>query len=69
MDKVTIKIPRPLYNTISQVIQDTGFSSVTDFIVWVLRDVVSSGSIEHEGRLSRTEIEAIRRRLESLGYL
>ena len=88
---VTLKIPRPLYNQLKQVIEGSGFHSVTEFAVYVLRDLVS-----HHGRtgqapgiaatetstaagsatpspdvdpLSPDEIEAIRQRLTSLGYL
>jgi hypothetical protein len=88
---VTLKIPRPLYQQLKQVIQGSGFHSVTEFAVYVLRDLVS-----HRGRIDRAttaadvavtappppdragdavdpltpdEIDAIRRRLESLGYL
>ena len=87
-DQVTLKIPRPLYEQLKQVIAGSGFHSVTEFAVYVLRDLVS-----HHGRgegvpgvpasgtgaatdsesevqpLSPEEIEAIRKRLESLGYL
>lgn len=41
-DKVTIKIPRPLYNHIKIIKENLGFNSVTDFIVYVLRNIVSS---------------------------
>ncbi len=79
-DSVTLKIPRPLYEQLKQVIAGSGFHSVTEFAVYVLRDLVS-----HHGRgiaalrperqpaevdpLSPEEIEAIRARLSSLGYL
>jgi metal-responsive CopG/Arc/MetJ family transcriptional regulator len=39
---VTIKIPRQLYEKLQVVIADTGFHSVTEFIVYVLRDLVST---------------------------
>ncbi len=38
--KVTVKIPRPLYRKIQQVVEGSGFSSPTDFIVFVLRDLM-----------------------------
>jgi len=41
-NKVTIKIPRPLYNHIKLIKGNLGFNSVTDFIVYVLRNIVSS---------------------------
>ena len=83
---VTLKIPRPLYERLKVVIEDSGFHSVTEFAVYVLRDLVShhaaGDSIPGVGTpnekpaqqpdvdpLSPQEIEAIRQRLESLGYL
>jgi hypothetical protein len=71
-DAVTLKIPRPLYERLKQVIQGSGFHSVTEFAVYVLRDLASH---HEEARpteaepLTPSEIEAIRKRLESLGYL
>ncbi len=41
--KVTLKIPKPLYDHIKQLIAGSGFNSVTDFVVFVLRDVVYEG--------------------------
>jgi Arc/MetJ-type ribon-helix-helix transcriptional regulator len=79
---VTLKIPRPLYERLKQVIEGSGFHSVTEFVVYVLRDLAShherpgavpperaSAPAEEVEPLSPEEIEAIRRRLESLGYL
>ena len=76
---VTLKIPRPLYEQLKQVIQGSGFHSVTEFAVYVLRDLIShhpggplGGPAPAEDEiqpLSPDEIEAIRKRLESLGYL
>ncbi len=68
-EKVTIKIPRPLYENLSEVIKGSGFNSVTEFIVYVLRDLVSSRSAKKEPTLSTGEIEIIKNRLKSLGYL
>jgi hypothetical protein len=79
---VTLKIPRPLYQQLKQVITGSGFHSVTEFAVYVLRDLVShhAGTArslkplerapgEDVEPLSPDEIEAIRQRLSSLGYL
>jgi hypothetical protein len=80
-NQVTLKIPRPLYEQLKQVIQESGFHSVTEFAVYVLRDLVSHhrGSLPAKEAdkhvpteaepLSTAEIEAIRQRLQSLGYL
>ncbi len=66
--KVTIKIPRPLYNRIKSIVEGSGFNSATDFIVYILRDLVSSTSFNEE-QLSKDEMNAIRKRLKTLGYL
>jgi Arc/MetJ-type ribon-helix-helix transcriptional regulator len=68
-DKVTIKIPRELYQKLSQLIARTGFSSVTEFIVFVIRSLASSGEIKGEDKLTEEEVKAVRERLRRLGYL
>jgi hypothetical protein len=68
-DDVTLKIPRPLYERLRQVIEGTGFHSVTEFSVYVLRDLVSSQPASADDGLTSEEVAAIRRRLRSLGYL
>ena len=68
-DKVTIKIPRELYQRLGQMIAGTGFSSVNEFIVFVMRNLASSGEIKGEDNLTAEEVRAIRERLKKLGYL
>jgi Arc/MetJ-type ribon-helix-helix transcriptional regulator len=68
--KVTVKIPRPLYRKVQQVVDGSGFSSPTDFIVYVLRDVMG----EHDPKAakesySEAELEDVKRKLKNLGYL
>jgi metal-responsive CopG/Arc/MetJ family transcriptional regulator len=67
--KVTIKIPKPLYENLSDIIEGSGFNSVTEFIVYILRDLISSRSIKTEPSLSKKEIEMVKKRLKSIGYL
>lgn len=70
VDDVTLKIPRPLYERLRQVIEGTGFRSVTEFSVYVLRDLASSPTpAAEEDGLTHEEVAAIRRRLHALGYL
>lgn len=68
-DDVTLKIPRPLYERLRQVIEGTGFRSVTEFAVFVLRDLAAAGDAGRDDGLSSEEVAAIRRRLRALGYL
>jgi Arc/MetJ-type ribon-helix-helix transcriptional regulator len=66
-DRVTLKIPRPLYEKIKIVIEGSGFSSVNEFVVYILRDLLSvTGTSKKD--LSSQEVDAIRKRLENLGY-
>lgn len=82
---VTLKIPRQLYEKLQVIIADTGFHSVTEFVVYVLRDLVSteaavteaaptpakqeSNSTPAGGELTAEEVRLIRKRLRDLGYL
>lgn len=67
---VTLKIPRPLYERLAHVIEDTGFRSVTEFAVYVLRDLVATHD-QHAPRADMTdeELAEVRGRLRALGYL
>jgi hypothetical protein len=68
--KVTLKIPAELYEKLSELIDNTGFRSVTEFAVYVLRDIAAGGKLEQETPgLTAHEIETIRQRLRSLGYI
>lgn len=61
--KVTIKIPRQLYRQIKKMNKGTGFNSVTDFVVFVLRDLVL------KKRRKQTKItEKLKEDLKKLGY-
>ena len=68
--KVTVKIPRPLYRKVQQVVEGSGFSSPTEFIVYVLRDVLGERREQGAmGTFSESELADIKRKLKNLGYL
>ena len=66
--KDTIKIPRPLYHNLQFIVEQSGFDSVTDCVVYGLRDLVASAAHDPETPLSKDELELVRRHLRSLGY-
>ena len=66
--KVTVKIPRPLYRKVQQVVEDSGFNSPTDFIVYVLRDLMGEAE-EHPREFTHEELQDVKRKLKNLGYL
>jgi hypothetical protein len=67
--KVTIKIPRPLYKKISQVIVNSGYNSVTDFVVYVLRDMMACRRIDPQDTYGPNELTQVKAHLRALGYL
>lgn len=68
---VTLKIPGELYDNIAKLIEGTGFRSVTEFAIHVLRDVAAGGKLQKDETTGLTahEIQIIRDRLKALGYL
>jgi len=67
-DRVTLKIPRPLYNTLKRAIEGTGYRSVNEFVVHVLRDLAADLPSQPRAMTS-DEVDRIRQRLRNLGYL
>jgi Arc/MetJ-type ribon-helix-helix transcriptional regulator len=73
--KVTVKIPRPLYRKVQQVVEGSGFNSPTDFIVYVLRDLMGEAEAHTNENavqvtdFSQEELDDVKRKLKNLGYL
>jgi Arc/MetJ-type ribon-helix-helix transcriptional regulator len=65
----SISIPVEMHKEIEKLIKNTNFVSVSDFIKHLLRDIIASGDISRESRLTPREVELVRRRLRSLGYI
>ena len=67
----TVSIPVTLYNRIKDLIKDTGFTSVSQFVTYILREVVAS--MEREKLESQVVSEEDKRKiiekLKRLGYL
>lgn len=61
----TISIPSQLFEKVEQHIEDTGFPSVSSYVAFILRILISSS-----GRKSKADYETkiIRKKLEELGY-
>ena len=66
----TVSIPIQLYEKIKQRIEGTGFTSVSDYVTYVLREVLASlEEEEKEEAFSKEEEEKVKERLRALGYL
>jgi len=74
MDKerkyTTVSIPKPLYDKIKKRIEGTGFTSVSDYVVYVLRELLASlEEGENEEPFTEKEGEKIKEKLRALGYI
>jgi len=67
----TVSIPVTLYRRIRELIEGTGFTSVSQFVIYILREVISSMEDDKLRSQSLPEDEKLRiiERLKKLGYL
>ena len=66
----TISMPTHLAVKIKKRIEGTGFTSVSDYVTYVLREVLASLEEEDkEKAFSREEEKKVKDRLRALGYL
>jgi hypothetical protein len=65
----TISIPTPLALKIKKRIEGTGFTSLSSYVTYVLREVLSGTEEEHEEAFSKEDEERVKDRLRALGYL
>ncbi|PNX51401.1 MAG: CopG family transcriptional regulator [Thermoplasmata archaeon M8B2D] len=65
----TISIPTPLAEKIKKRIKGTGFTSLSSYVTYVLREVLSGIEEEQEEAFSKEDEERVKDRLRSLGYL
>ncbi len=60
----TITIPAPLFERLRERIKTTGFSSVSDYVTYVMRETVSEEALRKGGK----ETEGVLEKLRALGY-
>ena len=67
----TISIPVQLNEKIKNKIKGTGFHSVSSYVTYVLRQIVSESSEEKKDNsaFSKEEEEKVKERLRGFGYL
>ncbi len=65
----TVSIPTPLFLKIKKRIKDTGFTSVSSYVTYVLREIISEEVEEQEEPFSAEDEERVKQRLRALGYL
>lgn len=71
VEYTTVSIPKVLVEKVKERMKGTGFSSVSSYVTYVLRQVLSS--IEEEERtkeaFTKEEEEKVKQRLRDLGYI
>lgn len=65
----TISIPTQLAEKIKKRIQGTGFTSLSSYVTYVLREVISGADTETSEEFSKEDEDRVKARLRSLGYL
>jgi len=68
-DKSTLRIPSLLKEQLEELIEGTDFNSVTEFAVFSLREIVAAHKAADNTEYSPEELERVKGRLKSLGYL
>jgi Arc/MetJ-type ribon-helix-helix transcriptional regulator len=64
----TVSIPTPLFKKIEARIQGTGFTSVSSYVAYVLREIIAEEEAEEEP-FSDEDKERVKERLRALGYI
>jgi Arc/MetJ-type ribon-helix-helix transcriptional regulator len=65
----SVSIPTPLFEKVKKRIEGTGFTSVSSYVVYVLREVLAEEAVDEQEAFSREDEERVKERLRSLGYL
>ena len=68
MKYTTVFIPTPLFKKIEERIKGTGFTSVSSYVTYVLREIIAEDE-ESEEAFSKEDEERVKERLRALGYL
>ncbi|MFW9988145.1 MAG: CopG family transcriptional regulator [Candidatus Odinarchaeota archaeon] len=71
VEYTTVSIPKVLAEKIKERMKGTGFSSVSSYVTYVLRQVLSSIEEEEKSKQAFTEEEEekVKQRLRDLGYI
>jgi len=67
----TVSIPKPLIKKIKERMEGTGFPSVSSYVTYVLRQVISSIEEDEKSKqaFSKEDEEKVKQRLRDLGYI
>ena len=71
VDYTTVSIPKILAEKIKDRMKGTGFSSVSSYVTYVLRQILSSIKEEEKSKqaFTKEEEDKVKQRLRDLGYI
>ena len=64
----TVSIPTPLFRKVEERIKGTGFTSVSSYVTYVLREIVAEEEDQAEP-FTKEDEERVKERLRALGYI
>ncbi|MDI9643361.1 MAG: CopG family transcriptional regulator [Archaeoglobales archaeon] len=64
-----ISIPKTLYEKIKARIEGTDFDSVSEYVTYVVREVLANLEEEKDITLTKEEEDKVKERLKALGYI
>ncbi|MGC8647723.1 MAG: ribbon-helix-helix domain-containing protein [Candidatus Micrarchaeia archaeon] len=64
----TITIPKPMYEKLLKIIENTGFSSVSDYVTYIIRETIAEIEEGKDSADAKEKSEIIKK-LHALGYL
>ncbi|MBS3795097.1 MAG: CopG family transcriptional regulator [Candidatus Thorarchaeota archaeon] len=66
----SVSVPVPLFNKIENRIEGTGFTSVSSYVTYVLREIIANKEEEEtENPFTEEDEKKVKDRLKALGYL
>ncbi len=71
VEYTTVSIPKPLADKVKNRMRGTGFSSVSSYVTYVLRQILSSIEEDEQSKqaFTKEEEEKVKQRLRDLGYI
>lgn len=65
----SVTLPAGVYDRISERVKAAGFSSVDEYVIFILEEVLKEEGEEEEQAYSKEDEEEVKKRLKALGYL
>ena len=65
----TVSIPKTLADKVKKKIEKTGFNSMSDYVTYILREMISNNEDKsNKEAFSKEDEKLVKKRLKSLGY-